>query len=190
MSTIASQITSLAIVYSTVYSGTDQRKHQSSASLAFVWGIHRWSVNSTHKEPVTRKMFPFDDVIMENRVLSWCQLSRYYGYSRLSSGQPAESSVTPKLASLRFAALNVTHPYLTSMLVELISVGKRDHSSHAEWRYAVLTLITRNTPWYVQEWLTYCLVSSEIYLPCREEPLIAFWCIFIHGGQITKQQNE
>ena len=43
---MASQITSLAIVYSTVYSGADQRKHQSSASLAFVWGIHRWPVNS------------------------------------------------------------------------------------------------------------------------------------------------
>ena len=56
---IASQITSLTIVYSTVYSGADQSKHQSSASLAFVWGIHRGSVNSPHKWPVTRKMFPF-----------------------------------------------------------------------------------------------------------------------------------
>ena len=64
--TMASQITSLRIVYSTVYSGTDQRKHQSSASLAFVRGIHRWPVNSPHKGPVTRKMFPFDDVIMVN----------------------------------------------------------------------------------------------------------------------------
>ena len=42
MTTIASQITSLAVVYSTVYSDEDQRKHQSSASLAFVWGIHRY----------------------------------------------------------------------------------------------------------------------------------------------------
>ena len=41
MSAMASQITSLTIVYSTVYSGTDQRKHQSSTSLAFVRGIHR-----------------------------------------------------------------------------------------------------------------------------------------------------
>ena len=49
MSTMASQITSLTIVYSTVYSGSDQRKHQSSASLAFVWAIHRWLVNSPHK---------------------------------------------------------------------------------------------------------------------------------------------
>ena len=65
MSTIASQITSLTIVYSTVYSGADQRKHQSSASLAFVRGIHRGPVNSPHKGTVTRKMFPFDDVIMQ-----------------------------------------------------------------------------------------------------------------------------
>ena len=64
MSTIASQITSLTVVYSTVYSGADQSKHQSSASLAFVWGIHRGPVNSPHKWPVTRKKFPFDDVIM------------------------------------------------------------------------------------------------------------------------------
>ena len=64
MGAIASQITSLTIVYSTVYSDADQRKHQSSASLAFVWGIHRGPVNSPHKWPVTLTMFPFDDVIM------------------------------------------------------------------------------------------------------------------------------
>ena len=64
MSAMASQITILTIVYSTVYSGTDQRKHRSSKSLAFVRGIHRWPVNSPHKGPVTRKMFPFDDVVM------------------------------------------------------------------------------------------------------------------------------
>ena len=64
MGTIASQITSLTIVYTTVYSDADQSKHQSSASLAFVWGIHRRPVNSPHKGPITRKMFPFDDVIM------------------------------------------------------------------------------------------------------------------------------
>ena len=64
MGAIASLITSLTIVYSAVYSDADQSKHQSSASLAFVWGIHRGPVNSPHKWPVTRKMFPFDDVIM------------------------------------------------------------------------------------------------------------------------------
>ena len=64
MGAIAYQITSFMIVYSTVYSDADQRTHQSSALLAFVWGIHRGPVNSPHKGPVTRKMFPFDDVIM------------------------------------------------------------------------------------------------------------------------------
>ena len=64
MSSIASQITSLTIIYSTDYSGADQRKHQSSTSLAFMRGIHRLPVNSSHKRPVTWKIFPFDDVIM------------------------------------------------------------------------------------------------------------------------------
>ena len=65
MSAMASQITSLTIVYSCFYSGADQRKPQSSASLAFVRGFHRWPVNSPHKGPITQKMFPFDDVIMK-----------------------------------------------------------------------------------------------------------------------------
>ena len=65
MRVMASHITSLTTVYSTVYSGTVQRKHQSSASLAFERGIHRWPVNSPHKGPVMQKMFPFDDVIMK-----------------------------------------------------------------------------------------------------------------------------
>ena len=64
MSGMASQITSLTIVYSTVYTGAAQRKHQSPTSLAFVRGLHRGPVNSQHKWPVTRKHFPFDDVIM------------------------------------------------------------------------------------------------------------------------------
>ena len=64
MDAMAPQITSLTIVYSTVYSGADQRKHKSSASLVFVWGIHWWPVKSPHKWPVMRKMYPFDDVIM------------------------------------------------------------------------------------------------------------------------------
>ena len=66
---MASQINSPAIVYSTVYSGTGERKHRSSASLAFVRGIHRWPVNSPHKGPVTRKKFRFDDAIITIRNL-------------------------------------------------------------------------------------------------------------------------
>ena len=59
MNAMASRITGVSSVCSTVCSGADQRKHQSSASLTFVGGIHRWPVNSPHKWPVTRKIFPF-----------------------------------------------------------------------------------------------------------------------------------
>ena len=91
MGTKASQITSLTIVYSTFYWGADQRKHQSSASLAFVRGIRRWPVNFPHKGPVTRKMLPFDDIIMVpekpfsqhrfrwwfSAVITWTQVDPY-----------------------------------------------------------------------------------------------------------------
>ena len=64
MRTVVTQITSVSIVYISVCSGPDQRKHPTPTSLAFVRGIHRWPVNSSHKGSVTWKMSPFDDVIM------------------------------------------------------------------------------------------------------------------------------
>ena len=66
MSVIASQIMDVSMVCSRVCSGTNQRKHQSSMSLAFVRGIHQWLVNSPHKGLIMRKMIPFDDIIMRN----------------------------------------------------------------------------------------------------------------------------
>ena len=85
MTMLASQITSLTVVYSIFYSGVNQRKHKSSASLAFVREIHRGPVNFPHKWPVTRKMFPFDDVIMifyintgnlDRCLTGWCPAKR------------------------------------------------------------------------------------------------------------------
>ena len=89
MTTVASQITSLTVVYSIVYSDPDQRKHQSSASLAIVRGIHRSLVDSLHKGPVTRKMFPFDDVIMVDQATShylnqWCPSSLTHIYAHFN----------------------------------------------------------------------------------------------------------
>ena len=82
MRAMASQITRIMIVYWTVYSGADQRKHQSSTSLAFVRGLHRSPVNSPHKGPVTRKMFPFDDVMIHRpavtRQYRQCYFSHRY----------------------------------------------------------------------------------------------------------------
>ena len=79
MSTMASRIASLTLIRSKVYSGEDQRNHQSSASLAFVCGIHRWPVNSLYKGPVTRKMFPFDDVIKYEQDFMHCIRYVWYG---------------------------------------------------------------------------------------------------------------
>ena len=62
---MASQITGVSIVCSFFWLGEHHRKHQSSASLTFVRGIHNWSVDSPLKGPVARKTFPLDDVIME-----------------------------------------------------------------------------------------------------------------------------
>ena len=76
MGATASQITSLIIEYTTVYSGAGPRKHQSSASLAFVGEIHRWPVNSPHKWPVTRKMF---SIWWRHHELGWASLPSLWG---------------------------------------------------------------------------------------------------------------
>ena len=94
MTMLASQITNLMVVYSIVYSGVNQRKHQSSASLAFVREIHRGPVNFPHKWLVTRKMFPFDDVIMwytkcTSRHSNWPN----YVQEALGSRQPITISI-------------------------------------------------------------------------------------------------
>ena len=73
MSTMASQVTSLTIVCSTVYSDAN-RKHQCSASLAFVWGIHRWLVNSRHK-----------GLVMSSWTLSFLSIKKYSKCIRLFS---------------------------------------------------------------------------------------------------------
>ena len=106
MGTIASQITSLTIVYSTVYSDADERKHQSSASLAFVWGIHRGPGTSPHKWPITRKMFPFDDVIMyvQKAVQYWaCECkSRTAGRFLSHKASNTERVLSRDVASLKW----------------------------------------------------------------------------------------
>ena len=70
MGTMASQITSLTIVYSTVHSGADQRKHQSFASLAFVRGIHWWPMNPRTNHQKCGKCFHF-------MTSSWCSRRRF-----------------------------------------------------------------------------------------------------------------
>ena len=76
---MASQITGFPIVCSIVCSGADHRKYQSSASLAFVRGIHQWPVVFPHKGPVTRKTFPFDGVVLTPR----CHYSMVQKYNTI-----------------------------------------------------------------------------------------------------------
>ena len=90
MGTVASQITSLTIVYSTVYSGADQGKHYSSASLAFVQGIHRWQVNSPTQMASN----------VENVSIWWCHHAILHHYligllSRTSKGMLTTQSWFP-----------------------------------------------------------------------------------------------
>ena len=115
MGTMASLINSLTSVYSTVHSCADQRKQQSSASLAFVRGIHWRPVNSPHKWPVTRKMFLFDDVIMRRGqctlpcILKSIQptneptthVQSHLDLSSLS-GQTSYRKISPSLEAVRF----------------------------------------------------------------------------------------
>ena len=108
MDEIASQITSLTIVYSIVYSDADQRKHQSSVSPAFVRGIHRGPVNSPHKWPVTRKMFPFDDVIMLWFILC-------------STGSQCSSFNTSAICHISPARTQCEWHYSGSVLTETLS---------------------------------------------------------------------
>ena len=96
MSVMSSRITCLTIVYSSVYSGADQRKHHSSASLAFVRKIHPWSVNSPDIGTVTQKSFSFDDVIMwTDRPTSswWLQIC----WCQVISNNHADSSIIKNL---------------------------------------------------------------------------------------------
>ena len=64
MAAMVSQITGISTIRSNISWGAHQIKHQSSVLLAFVREIYRWPVYFPLTGPVTRKIFPFDDVIM------------------------------------------------------------------------------------------------------------------------------
>ena len=85
MGAMVSQITSGSIVCPTVCSGHDHRKHQRSAPLAFVRGIHWWLVNSPHKGPVTEK----------NVSIWW----RHHGILNIASKSCRTADITLSYAS-------------------------------------------------------------------------------------------
>ena len=118
MGAMVSQIVRCTIVYSTVYSGAEKGKHQSSASRAFVW----WPVNSPHKWPVTRKMFPFDDVIMRHNIPSYC---------------------TQPLTCLAPSLHNYERTWTTLWLLAHTLLASSGHQQPHNWLQAVMYLFTR-----------------------------------------------
>ena len=89
MRTIASQITSLTVVNSTVYSDADQRKHP---------------VNSPHKGPVTRKMLQFDDVIM-----SFNDSSNLYFYNLYNNSHTLLMVILLQTTLVKITNLQLAH---------------------------------------------------------------------------------
>ena len=147
MGTIASQITSLTIVYSTVYSSTIQRKHQSSASLAFVRGFHRWPVISPHRWPVPRKMYPFDGVIMNTFGI----------YSPKDFNNPVTCSTMVNCNGFRLllaATLNVCYAQLQGETTEMCQLENTRGSSTAS------SLISRSSR-YPSSCPVVCSQSTE-----------------------------
>ena len=146
MGAVTSQITSLTIVYSTVYSDADQTKHQSSASPAFVRGIHRGPVNSPHKWPVTRKMFSFDDVIMIwVKTLHWWHNHNKTKHNKTASILSRHSvSVRSRLISyyclssawVRFTRLDPSHKSSSRLFYAMIlsSYYKIQHMIGVVWQ--------------------------------------------------------
>ena len=147
MAAIASQITSLTIVYSTVYSDADQRKHQSAASLAFVRGIHRGPVNFPYKWPVTRKMFPFDDVIMgscrlQNLWISrscWqqrCEETKHWSPGTKSSHSDSHGSIKAiTVAISRYCVKSTAKPATVKMVLvmECVVAMKFFFNATVQW---------------------------------------------------------
>ena len=100
-----------------VYSDEDQRKHQSSASLAFVRGIPRRPVNSPHKGPVTQKMFPFDDVIMIHVLIT-----KDISINKIAPGSADHSS--SRALSLHNQATKLAYQTCINMVCILVLKGE------------------------------------------------------------------
>ena len=171
MGVMASQITSLTSVYSTVYSGVDQRKHQSSASLAFVLRIHRGPVNSPHKWPVTRKMFPFDDVIM----VMWYSLLDFV----------CQMTLMNKQALWRFFFNDSTgvswrpkSPANRLFVQQLLRASNRENScSLIHWHYWCFEMGVHEWPIdFYQKWsvMKKAFLCHDAMYPHRRK----YWCVF------------
>ena len=152
MSAMASQITRLTIVYSTVYPGADQSKNQSSMSLAFVRGIHQWPVNSPHKGPVTRNLFPFDDVIMSILYFHLLHILRYVTDVHTSTYLPPVSCFTHTI----YTKTTLTPQYYFKLWFQLISVSSTPDFIHESCLFVVSSGHISSYKWQLVEGCEIC----------------------------------
>ena len=168
-----SQITSLTFAYWAVYSGAGQRKHQNSASLAFVRGIHRRPVNFPHKWPVTRKMFPFSDVI-----ISLCNsLAVIYEIGMASTVSDNRCKWRPSLSShqsekypLDLEGVIIALPCFNIVIVEMMPLSF--------WSPLALSLLLSSwlSVYNLSVFISFLLsLSSFSLLYCHN------WCHFYHS---------
>ena len=128
--TMASQIISLTSVHSTVYSGVDQKKHQSSALPAFVRGIHRRPVNSPHKRPVKGKSF--------HLMTSSCEHHKYLPLKHFGAFQPI-IKLFSKCCQLRKWVEPILHAWwnhssiINSLWLSVFNPSKHIHDSGCPW---------------------------------------------------------
>ena len=177
MGTIASQITNLTIVYSTLYSGADQSKHQRPASLAFVWGIHRGPVNSPHKWPVTRKMFPSGDVIMAD----WLQghhICFNYNEDTLTIVDMTDKTWPTVISKTGYTGAMYTHQVRTRVLCTHI---RYVHGSYVHVRYIHGAMYTSGT--YTGSMYTHQVRTREL---CTHQVRVRELCTYryVHGSYV------
>ena len=185
MGAMASKITSITIVYSTASLGADQRKHQRSASLAFVRVIHRSPVNSPHKWPVTQKMFPCGDVILV-MSLYWSGPRNAAIYREISLGTSVSEGMVlvwlamtsseslTKLAMKKAAPFNISwwrHQMKTFSALLAFCAG----NSPVTGEFPSQRPVTRSFDFFLWSAPKQTLVQT-IETPVIETPSCSLWC--------------
>ena len=189
---MASQITGVSIICSTVFSGAGQRKHQSSAWLAFVRGIHRWPVDSPHKGPVTRKMFPFDYVIIKTECvdmmgsqqspssIEWPfgkSTSETITYDWMASKRSTDYCITGNLQNPAWVWILVT-PEEDSFVVR--RAGLLLSQQDFEWRWSVPLFQCLTVLEFSFILFDLCLLITFFNFIMNYVPIVTFWIFTYH----------
>ena len=167
MSAMSSQITGVSIVCSNVCWGPDQRKHQSSVSLAFVGGIHQWPVEPPHKGPVTQKMFSSRRHSQFVCILSFSKSKMKYQISDLCS---------PVLCRREIDSVFIHYP---------VNIRNRKLVFTAE-KTSICIVLNTNSPFSVHKYVL-CRLLIVMW------GVITYTCLnFVklgHGSVITNHMN-